>query len=90
MPPAVSADAVTTAQLRAALAARDDQIAELQQAVIELANQQGPQASGAVPGLEAKLSTLEGQMLEQERTIRHTLGMMIEWIEADDASRAAA
>ena len=90
VPPAVSADAVTTAQLRAALAARDDQIAELQQAVIELANQQGPQASGAVPGLEAKLSTLEGQMLEQERTIRHTLGMMIEWIEADDASRAAA
>ncbi len=92
---AAAVDAVTMAQLRAALAERDDQIAELQQAVIELANQQGPQAStgasvAGLSGFEAKLSTLEGRMLEQERTIRHTLGMLIEWIEADDANRAAA
>lgn len=29
-------------------------------------------------------------MLEQERTIRHTLTMLIEWIRSDDAQRAAA
>jgi hypothetical protein len=40
--------------------------------------------------IEAKLSAFETKMLEQERTIRHTLTMLIEWIEADDASRAAA
>ena len=80
----------------ALLAERDAQIAELQQAVIELANERDD-APAAVPGdtagfaaLEAKLSGIETKMLEQERTIRHTLTMLIEWIEADDAGRAAA
>ena len=40
--------------------------------------------------LEAKFAALEAKTLEQERTIRHTLTMLIEWIEADDAARAAA
>ncbi len=91
------ADGVTVARLEAGLAARDAQIAELQQAVLELANGRDESASGAyeprgeaVAALESKLAALESQMLEQERTIRHTLGMMIEWIEADDATRAAA
>ena len=90
-------DGVTVARLEASLAARDAQIAELQQAVLELANGRDESASGAyeprgeaVAALVSKLSALESQMLEQERTIRHTLGMMIEWIEADDATRAAA
>ena len=90
-------DSVTVARLEASLAARDAQIAELQQAVLELANGRDESASGAyeprgevIAALESKLAALESQMLEQERTIRHTLGLMIEWIEADDATRAAA
>ena len=90
-------DGVSVARLEAALATRDVQIAELQQAVLELANGRDESASGAheprgevIAALGAKLASLESQMLEQERTIRHTLGLMIEWIEADDATRAAA
>lgn len=96
-PAPVAAAAVE--QFQAMLAERDAQILELQQAVIELANERdtAPSATMADPAqahglaaLEAKLAGIEGKMLEQERTIRHTLTMLIEWIEADDASRAAA
>ncbi|MFM5895004.1 MAG: XrtA/PEP-CTERM system-associated ATPase [Novosphingobium sp.] len=91
-------DAVALTQLQAMLAERDAQIAELQQAVIELANTQeaapaaaaDPAHGAALSAIEAKLTGFEAKMLEQERTIRHTLTMLIEWIEADDASRAAA
>lgn len=91
-------DAVALVQLQAMLAERDAQIAELQQAVIELANEQeaapsqvsDPTQGISLATIEAKLSGFEAKMLEQERTIRHTLTMLIEWIEADDASRAAA
>ncbi|MBA4161121.1 MAG: general secretion pathway protein [Novosphingobium sp.] len=94
----VPVDAVALAQLQAMLAERDAQIAELQQAVIELANEQeaapvavaDPGQAAALAAIEAKLSAFETKMLEQERTIRHTLTMLIEWIEADDASRAVA
>jgi general secretion pathway protein A len=90
-------DVVAMGQLQGLLAERDAQIAELQQAVIELANEReaGPVASAPADGrdlaaIEVKLAGMETKMLEQERTIRHTLTMLIEWIEADDASRAAA
>lgn len=92
----VPVDAVAMAQLQALLAERDAQIAELQQAVIELANereadQAQPAASNeGLAALEVKFDALEAKMLEQERTIRHTLTMLIEWIEAEDANRAAA
>ncbi|MFN5821276.1 MAG: hypothetical protein ACK44Y_12750, partial [Novosphingobium sp.] len=71
-------------------------IAELQQAVIELANERDAdlarpvQSDEGLAALEAKFAGLEAKMLEQERTIRHTLTMLIEWIEAEDANRAAA
>jgi len=95
-PQPVAVDGVAMAQLQALLAERDAQIAELQQAVIELANER--EAGQAHPAsndegfaaLEAKFAGLEAKMLEQERTIRHTLTMLIEWIEAEDANRAAA
>lgn len=93
----IPVDAVTAAQLQAILAERDAQIAELQQAVLELAHQQdegggadGHSGNAAIAAIEAKLASFEARMLEQERTIRHTLTMLIEWIEADDASRVAA
>ena len=97
-PVAAPADAVALTQLQAMLAERDAQIAELQQAVIELANEQeaapaasaDPSQGAALAALDAKLNGMEAKMFEQERTIRHTLTMLIEWIEADDASRAAA
>ena len=97
-PAAAPVDAVALSQLQAMLAERDVQIAELQQAVIELANEHegagaGPVEIGqgaAFAALEAKLNGIEAKMFEQERTIRHTLTMLIEWIEADDASRVAA
>ena len=97
-PAAAPVDAVVLSQLQAMLAERDAQIAELQQAVIELANEH--EGAGVAPveigqgaafaALEAKLNGIEAKMFEQERTIRHTLTMLIEWIEADDANRVAA
>ena len=93
-PVAVPADAVAMEQLLGLLAERDAQIAELQQAVIELANEREapavPDQSAAMAALEAKFAALEARTQEQERTIRHTLTMLIEWIEADDAARVAA
>ncbi|MCE2842169.1 MAG: XrtA/PEP-CTERM system-associated ATPase [Novosphingobium sp.] len=95
-PQPVAVDGVAMAQLEALLAERDAQIAELQQAVIELANERDAdlarpvQSDEGLAALEAKFAGLEAKMLEQERTIRHTLTMLIEWIEAEDANRAAA
>jgi putative secretion ATPase (PEP-CTERM system associated) len=89
-PISAAVDGITIAQLQAALAERDAQIAELQQAVIELAKEREAHDGTSIPAFEAKLARLESQMFEQERTVRHTLGMLIEWIESDDATRAAA
>lgn len=85
-------------QLQAALAQRDSQIAELQQAVIELANQgdtsglEGADAAhkAAIEVMQERLAKLESRLIEQDRTIRHTLTMLIEWIERDEAQRVAA
>ncbi len=88
---------VALAQMEGALARRDAQIAELQQAVLELANgsesgaAQGAGASeAAISDLLDRIAVLEGRMIEQDRTIRHTLTMLIEWIEADEGQRAVA
>lgn len=80
------------AQMQAALAERDAQIAELQQAVIELANGHHNASSGddEVALLTERLANLENRLSEQDRTIRHTLTMLIEWIEGDGTHRAAA
>ncbi|MGH6785223.1 MAG: XrtA/PEP-CTERM system-associated ATPase [Novosphingobium sp.] len=84
-------------RLEAALEERDTQIAELQQAIIELANQHEARpvsdslaAGEAVAAVEAQVAALEAKLIEQERTIRHTLTMLIEMIEAETAPRAAA
>lgn len=90
MAPAVVSPEPAADRLHALLAERDAQIAELQQAVLELANVRDAAAPAPLAALEARFSALEAQMIEQERTIRQTLTMLIEWIEADDAQRAAA
>jgi putative secretion ATPase (PEP-CTERM system associated) len=91
------APAISPEDFEAALADRDAQIAELQQAVIELANAADNAAPGApvpaalevVEALNARIAGLESRLAEQDRAMRHTLSMLIEWIEADDAKRAA-
>lgn len=88
---------VELTQMQNALAERDSQIAELQQAVIELANSiEAPQPAGEatlgaeLAALADRIGALENRVAEQDRTIRHTLTMLIEWIEDDAGPRAAA
>ena len=90
------------AEIEAALATRDALIAELQEAVIELsddADRAQPAAMASpdedrflalLAGLEARINGIEGRLSEQEQTLRHTLTMLIEWIEDDDQQRHAA
>jgi general secretion pathway protein A len=66
------------------LAERDVQIAELQQAIVELAGHDH------VTALQEQVARLEAKVFEQERTIRQTLTMLIEWIETEmDQTKAA-
>ena len=70
------------------------QIAELQQAIVELANRQRRGRRRAlmpeIATLQEQARGLEAKTFEQERTIRHTLTMLIEWIESEmDESKAA-
>lgn len=96
-PAAVKAEQSRLEKLEAALADRDVQIAELQQAVVEVANKQDARPVGddlaageSIAAVEARLAALEARLIEQERTIRHTLTMLIEMIEAEGAARVAA
>lgn len=80
--------------LHGMLAERDAQIAELQQAVVELSNAQDDALAAAVrpdiAALQEELARIEARSFEQERTIRQTLTMLIEWIEGEmDQARAA-
>jgi putative secretion ATPase (PEP-CTERM system associated) len=84
-PPTIDNDMLDTL-----LAERDVQIAELQQAVVELASQQEDAARPEIAALQDQVIRLETKMVEQERTIRQTLTMLIEWIETEmDQSKAA-
>ena len=76
------------------LAERDVQIAELQQAIIELSNQRDEAVAAAVrpelAAMQEQLATMGAKVLEQERSIRQTLTMLIEWIESEIAHSKAA
>ena len=80
--------------VEAMLAERDMQIAELQQAVVEMANRHDEAAVAAlmpdIATLQERLARLEAKSFEQERTIRHTLTMLIEWIESEMGESRAA
>ena len=62
--------------------------------MIELANHDeartDPVHEAGVQALQERLAGLESRLIEQDRTIRHTLAMLIEWIEREDAERSAA
>jgi uncharacterized coiled-coil protein SlyX len=97
----VVAAASSLAGLHQALTAHGEQITELQQAVLELADM--PASTAAAPPVDARLDTLsdtlgalqqrmvalEARSAEQEQAIRHVLTMLIEWIESEAPRRAA-
>lgn len=86
--------------VEAALAQRDVLIAELQEAVIDLSHALAERVPPSVadpdeilrllPALEQRIAGLEERVSEQEHTLRHTLTMLIEWIEDGDSQRHAA
>jgi general secretion pathway protein A len=81
---------IDQAVLDTLLAERDVQIAELQQAIVELAGQQDAATRPDVIALQEQVARLEAKVFEQERTIRQTLTMLIEWIETEmDQTKAA-
>ena len=87
-------------EFRTELAKRDALIAELQAAVVELSDHHDDahersradevRLAKSLDEALRRVATLEARGFEQERTIRHTLTMLIEWIEADDPHRVAA
>lgn len=100
-PAAAPAPAVPD-DLAVLLAARDEQIAELQQAVMELAETRAPAVVTGAPepdlepllaaivDLTRRIETLEQRTTDQNEAIRHVLTMLIEWLEAENAQSRAA
>ena len=75
------------------LAERDALISELQQAVVELSRAQESVADEEPVGLaelSGKIDALDERMSQQESAIKHTLTMLIEWIESDGRNPLAA
>jgi putative secretion ATPase (PEP-CTERM system associated) len=94
-----AAEAGIPADFLEMLAERDAQIAELQEAVLELANAADDSSEKAdnaaadeIAVLNTRLGEVESKLAAQDRTLRHVLRMLIEWIESDDddTRRAAA
>ncbi|MXO59527.1 AAA family ATPase [Altererythrobacter salegens] len=82
------------ATVEAMLAERDHQISELQQAIVDMANGSADEAAAAlmpeIAALQEKMAQLAARSFEQERSIRHTLTMLIEWVESEmDEAQAA-
>ncbi|KWV93077.1 XrtA/PEP-CTERM system-associated ATPase [Erythrobacter sp. YT30] len=84
----VSAGDVPAAEVAALLAERDARTAKLEQAVAALQAKSGATAS-TDPDLTAAIERIEKRLDEQERSLRHVLTMLIEWLE-DDSEREAA
>ena len=86
--------------LEEALRRRDVLIAELQEAVLELSDASAGARTAPAAGqdqvlqmltaLDQRLTGIEGRLSEQEQTLRHTLTMLIEWIEDGDPQARAA
>lgn len=80
--------------LEVALARCEEQIAELKQTVSDLAGAgEGRQTAlerQDSAALHERVASLESRVIEQERTIRHTLTMLIDWIERDEQHSVAA
>ncbi|WP_420382502.1 AAA family ATPase [Novosphingobium sp.] len=84
------------------LAARDEQIAELQAAVMELAEMRDAPVAEHAPAIDHaplmttitelthRIEALETRTTDQNEAIRHVLTMLIEWLEGENASARAA
>jgi len=71
-------------------AADAGETAELQRAEAEARRVEAEARRAEIDALEQQIAALESKLAEQDRTLRHTLTMLIEWIEADDGHREAA
>lgn len=83
-------DKVPALEVAALLAQRDARAAELEAAIGEL-QAAGSNSNEAThdPALEQSLRRIEARLEEQERSFRHVLTMLIEWLE-EEGSREAA
>ncbi len=87
-------DSVPAAEVAALLAERDARTADLEAAINEL---QAAGAQGSVASevgvdeahVNEALSRIEQRLAEQERSFRHVLTMLIEWLEEDPSREAA-
>ncbi|MEP3420834.1 MAG: XrtA/PEP-CTERM system-associated ATPase [Erythrobacter sp.] len=87
-------DSVPVTEVAALLAERDARTAELEAAISELqaAGTQGVELtmpSGDDATLNEALGRIEQRLEEQERSFRHVLTMLIEWLEEDPSREAA-
>ncbi len=90
------ADVVASEEVVEMLAQRDERTAELEAAISELQAAGAPHTAAEndmAPPIDAEmaemLERIEQRLEEQERSFRHVLTMLIEWLE-DDTSREAA
>ncbi len=74
----------------ALLAERDAHIRELQQAVVELSQADGHGKGAGQDDLVERMAALEARLEEQERSVRHVLAMLVEWVETGQPPREAA
>ncbi|MEO1220967.1 MAG: hypothetical protein AAFY42_06405, partial [Pseudomonadota bacterium] len=92
---AAEIESVPATEVAAMMAARDARAAELEAAIGELQAAGARPAEVDMPSLPADedvteaLGRIEARLEEQERSFRHVLTMLIEWLE-DDRSREAA
>lgn len=85
-------DKIPATEVAALLAQRDARTAELEAAIGELraaGTQPAESATGPAPEVENLLRKMEARLEEQERSLRHVLTMLIEWLE-EEGSREAA
>lgn len=83
-------DKVPATEVAALLAQRDARTAELEAAISELQAAGGTPVHTASDGkVEDALTRIEARLEEQERSLRHVLTMLIEWLEEEGTREAA-
>jgi putative secretion ATPase (PEP-CTERM system associated) len=87
--PAPINHAASAAAVEGLLAARDEQIAALQQAVAELTQARQADMQAVSDQWLERFKLLELRVEEQDRAVRHVLTMLIEWFEGEAPREAA-
>ena len=81
--------AASAAAVEGMLAARDEQIAALQQAVAELSRARPADVQAVSDEWLERFKLVEQRVDEQDRAVRHVLTMLIEWFEGEAPREAA-